>query len=447
MFKSNRHEHEFLPAALEVLESPPTPLGRIIIWSLMAFFTIAVIWTYLGEVDIVAAAQGKIISNGRGKVIQPLEHGVVRAIHVEEGQRVKKDEILIELDPTSNSADVHQLRNHLTVTRLEALRLTKLVEGITIGGIDKTEIDFNEIQRATGQEIQTQIQVFDAQRREYESQLAAIDKSTAEKRAEFTSTRSLVTKLEATLPIVTRRAQALKKLLDKNLASNHDYLTIEQERLEQKHDLDAYYNRLAEITAAIDTLKQEKHVFYADFKSRLVLELAQTQKTIASLRQELIKAEQKAQLQQLKSPVDGKVQQLSIYTIGGVVTPAQSLMVVVPDNQELRAEVFLHNKDIGFVEEGQLAEVKIDTFQFTKYGLIDGEIINISSDAIEDERLGLVYAAQVSLTQSVMHVGERVVNLSPGMSITAEIKTGQRRLIEYFLSPLMEYQSESIRER
>ena len=154
-----------------------------------------------------------------------------------------------------------------------------------------------------------------------------------------------------------------------------------------------------------------------------------------------------AQLQQLKSPVDGKVQQLSIYTIGGVVTPAQSLMVVVPDNQELRAEVFLHNKDIGFVEEGQLAEVKIDTFQFTKYGLIDGEIINISSDAIEDERLGLVYAAQVSLTQSVMHVGERVVNLSPGMSITAEIKTGQRRLIEYFLSPLMEYQSESIRER
>ena len=265
MFKSNRHEHEFLPAALEILESPPTPLGRIIIWSLMAFFTIAVIWTYLGEVDIVAAAQGKIISNGRGKIIQPLEHGVVRAIHIEEGQRVKKDEILIELDPTSNSADVHQLRNHLTVTRLEALRLTKLVEGITIGGIDKTEIDFNEIQRATGQEIQTQIQVFDAQRREYESQLAAIDKSTAEKRAEFTSTRSLVTKLEATLPIVTRRAQALKKLLDKNLASNHDYLTIEQERLEQKHDLDAYYNRLAEITAAIDTLKQTVPIWKKEY--------------------------------------------------------------------------------------------------------------------------------------------------------------------------------------
>ena len=149
----------------------------------------------------------------------------------------------------------------------------------------------------------------------------------------------------------------------------------------------------------------------------------------------------------LTAPVTGVVQQLAVHTIGGVVTQAQPLMVIIPSEQRLEADVWVQNKDIGFVFEGQKSELKIETFSFTKYGTIDGEIINISSDAVEDEKLGLVYAARVSLNKSVIQVKDRLANLTPGMAVTVEIKTGKRRLIDYFLSPIMQYQSESIRER
>ncbi|WP_422476279.1 HlyD family efflux transporter periplasmic adaptor subunit [Endozoicomonas sp. ALB032] len=151
--------------------------------------------------------------------------------------------------------------------------------------------------------------------------------------------------------------------------------------------------------------------------------------------------------QKIVSPIDGTVQQLQIHTIGGVVQPAQALMQIVPKEATMEVEAWVLNKDIGFVQEGQRAEVKIDTFNFTKYGLIGGELINISDDAVPDEKQGLRYLASVHIEKDWMLVEKRKVNLSPGMSVAVEIKTGQRRLIEYFLSPLLRFKQESIRER
>lgn len=176
-------------------------------------------------------------------------------------------------------------------------------------------------------------------------------------------------------------------------------------------------------------------------------ELATINKKISALNLELKKAVQRDDLQRLTAPVSGIVQQLAIHTVGGVVQQAQPLMIIVPGDHILEVEAFVQNKDIGFVQQGHTAEIKVETFPFTKYGTIDGEVINISTDAIEKEEMGLVYAARVTLKKSVMQVGKKLVNLTPGMTVTVEVKTGKRRLIEYFLSPVLRYKNESIRER
>ncbi|WP_422464024.1 HlyD family type I secretion periplasmic adaptor subunit, partial [Endozoicomonas sp. ALB115] len=173
----------------------------------------------------------------------------------------------------------------------------------------------------------------------------------------------------------------------------------------------------------------------------------QLHRQLDTLEQERIKAEELHDQQQITSPIDGTVQQLQVHTIGGVVQPAQALMQIVPAEAKMEVEAWILNKDIGFVHEGQSAEVKIDTFNFTKYGLIDGMLTNVSNDAVPDEQLGLRYLANVQIEKDWMQVGSRQVNLSPGMSVAVEIKTGQRRLIEYFLSPLLKFKQESIRER
>lgn len=181
---------------------------------------------------------------------------------------------------------------------------------------------------------------------------------------------------------------------------------------------------------------------------RLALDsLNEGEQKAATFTQELVKSDSRGKLMSLTAPVDGSIQQLAVHTVGGVVTPAQALMTVVPRDNALEVEAFLENKDIGFVNAGQEAEVKIETFPFTKYGTIHAQVTHVSLDAINDERKGLIYSTRVKLGRATIAVGEKIVNLSPGMAVTVEIKTDKRRVVEYFLSPLLQYKDESLRER
>lgn len=204
--------------------------------------------------------------------------------------------------------------------------------------------------------------------------------------------------------------------------------------------------RYKQLNASVQLTQNQIDTLASEQRKNNLIQLQDTQLQIAGLEQDLIKATERNQ-QQLISPISGQVQQLAVHTIGGVVTPAQALMVIVPKQSQVEMDALILNKDIGFVHEGQKAAVKIDTFNFTKYGLIDAEILTISDDAIQDENLGLVYSARIKLHQDGLQIDDHWVKLSPGMSATSEIKTGKRRLIEYFLSPLLRYKQESVRER
>ena len=444
--KRKLHEIEFLPAALEVQQTPPSPVGRAISYIVILFFAAAVAWACIGKVDIVAVAHGKIIPTGKSKVIQPVELGKVTAIHIREGQSVKKGDLLVDLDPTSTQADVGRLQAEFQMMQASRERTIALLNAVEADSNSPDEF-YKPIADINVAISQAQRDSMLSQFEEHQSRKQALKNEIQRKHAENSVIRENIKKLEEVIPLITERVLSYEKLLAEDLVARNDYYELEQERIEQVQDLAAFRSQLSETRQAIQQAKAQLKASGAEFKKTIYQEKAQLETQISGIEKELVKATMRESLQRITAPVDGVIQQLSIHTVGGVVTPAQELMVIVPDQQQLEAEVFIENKDIGFVEEQHIAEIKVDAFPFTKYGTIDGEILNVSNDAVENEQMGWVFLSRVSLEKSKMQVGEKLVNLTPGMSVTVEVKTGKRRLIEFFLSPLLRYRQESAKER
>jgi hemolysin D len=451
----NVSELEFLPAALEVQESPPSPVGRFTLWAVIAMVTLALIWSIFGRIEIVAVAPGKIIPSGQVKVIQASNIGRVKAILVADGDAVKAGQPLIELDPTLAEADRQRLESEWVASSLELARwraYSAWLDNGKAGRVNAAAVDVSAIgggAKLTVPETSVELQrsLLDQSIAQQRSRIAGIDQTLLRRRAEGESTRQILEKLKQTLPLVTQRAESLQKLSAQNLVARNTYLEVEQERIEALQDLAAQDSNLASTAAAINELIEQRRLALADSRRDAFEKLEELEKQNRAQRQELIKASDIAGDQVLTSPVDGVVQQLKVHTINGVVTPAEQLLVVVPKNQNLEVEARVLNKDIGFVRAGQPASIKIEAFPFTRYGVIEGTVTSVSNDAIADEKLGLYYSAKVRVKKSTMFVDGVDVLLSPGMAVTAEVTTGTRRLIDFVLSPIASHMDESGRER
>ena len=460
-----RREEElaFLPAALEIVETPPSPTRRAIGATIIALFCLTLLWATLGTVDIVATAPGKIIPSGRTKVIQPFETGVVSAIHVRDGQSVKAGDVLIELDPTMTEAEVDHLKSDLIAAGLDVARLRAALDGRA----NPLE-DFRPPEGASPALIEMNRQFLISQTAEQQAKLAALDRQVAQKEAERATTAATIAKIEATIPVVTQRVDVRKYLVAKEYGSKLQYLTELQDLVGLQQELVVQQSHIHEAEAAVAALIQTRAQTAAEYRRTRFEELSKAEQKAAGFAQDVIKAERRTKLQALTAPVDGVVQQLAVHTVGGVVTPAQALLALVPLDSHMEIEAMVSNRDIGFVHADQEAEVKIDTFSFTRYGLLHGRVLNLSQDAIardkpqdksndkapgaenstsEPKGQELNYAARVSLDRTQMEVENKLVNLSPGMAVTVEIKTGTRRIISYLLSPLLRYKQEVLRER
>jgi len=441
------HEAQFLPAALELQETPVSAAPRMVAWLLMTFALIAVLWAIFGKIDVVATAQGKIVPNEGSKLIQPIETAAVKAIHVVDGQAVKAGQVLVELDATMARADSTRTANDLTTAKLQAARARGLLAALTSGNAPRIEAPSGVDAGIGIERIAQEQRILDGQYGEYQARVSRIDAEIAKREAERRSTQEIVKKLEQTAPIARQRAEDFKGLVEKNFISKHGYLEKEQVRIEQEADLETQRSRLKELAAAIDEAKGQRGSAVSETRRMALDTLNEAEQKATGYGQELVKSDTRGKLMTLTAPVDGTVQQLAVRTVGGVVTPAQVLIVIVPKDDALEVEAFLENKDIGFVNAGQQAEVKIETFPFTKYGTIPASLTHVSRDAINDEKRGPIYSTRARLQRATMQVEDKTVNLSAGMAVTVEIKTGKRRVIEYFLSPLLQYGSESLRER
>jgi len=439
------HEVQFLPAALALQEQPVHPAPRYIQWTIMAFAALTLLWACVGEIDVVATASGKIVPSGKSKVIQPSEVAVVKAIHVYDGQQVKVGDLLIELDTSMTGADVQRLNSDLLAAQVDIARATALLEAIQTSAPPASLAQL--IPQASAEQQLAAQRWLQGQYLELQSTLEQSAAAIEQRNAEIQAAQSTVASLELSLPITRELAADYKRLLERQFVAKHAYLEKEQIRLDQERELSIQQSRVRELSAAKKAAQSQQNSVIAQTR-RAMLDLQhESQQRAAALIQELKKAQQRDSLMRLTAPVDGTVQQLAIHTNGGVVTEAQPLMVIVPSDQPVEVEAMLENKDIGFVRPGQTVEIKVETFSFTKYGVVDGVVQSISNDAIEDERLGLVYSARIQLKKNTIQVGENLIALSPGMAVRAEVKTDKRKVINYFLSPLQQHAAESLSER
>lgn len=437
------YEAQFLPAALSLQETPVSPAPRIAMWLLIGFAVLTLTWSIFGHIDVVATAQGKIVPNDRTKTIQPFETATIKAIHVADGQNVKAGDVLIELDATSAQADQDRITGDLAMARLQEARGKAMLEALKTGNPPVLQRP-NDINDAQFEEAQ---RLLSGQYHEYSAKLGRIASEIAMREAELRSTQELVHKLEQTLPIAKQRADDLKEMVDLRYVTRHDYLERKQINIEQQADLANQRSRLNEIKAAIHEANGQSAAMTAETRRMSLDSITEGQQKAATQAQELKKAETHSRLMQLIAPVSGTVQELAVHTVGGVVTPAQPVMLIVPQDNPLEVEAFIENKDIGFVKANQEAEVKVETFQYTKYGTIHSKVISVSHDATNDEKKGLIYSTRVKMDRATINVDGTEVNLSPGMAVSVEIKTGKRRVIEYFLNPLLQYKHESLTER
>ncbi len=440
MGAAKRDELAFMPAAIEITETPVRPLGRAVLLTICAFSAIAIVWASIGEMDIIATAHGKIIPSERLKMIQPLESGVVRTIHVTDGQSVKKGDLLIELDPTGSEADRERLSQELLTAKTELARLDALLTDDPAKNYNPPEgtpIALIELHRAY---LLSQLQQHKAERATLEGEISRA-------KAEIRTTSAGIDRLKTKYQKVKERINDNRRLYEKGVLPKLTFNEMEEEEFDVAGQLEVERQRLTESQASLRSARAQYAEKDAAFNRDVHAQKSEVQQRTKSIEQELVKAVERKRLQTLTAPVDGTIQQLDVHTVGGVVTPAQPLMQIVPANSKIEVEAKILNKDIGFVRKDQEAELKIESFPFTKYGTIDGLVRHVYGDAVEDEQNGLAYPARISMARTTMLVGAKTVNLTPGMAVTIEIKTGKRKIIDYILAPLQEYQDESLKEQ
>jgi hemolysin D len=401
-------EAAFLPAALSLQDTPVHPAPRRLAFGLIALFLIALVWAIFGQIDIVAVAPGRIIVSERTKVIQPLEVSVVKRVLVKDGDRVEAGQALVELDPTSAQADKTSIDEQLKSAQSEMLRSRVLLKALRDQGRTAPDLPKSSIP-AGWTEADTEAakaQLSD----EWSDITAKLARAAAEinrRQAEIATVRETVLKLETTVPIAKQREADFKKLADQGFMSSHANQDRTRERIELERDLSTQRAKLAEAHATLKESENTRAAYIAETKHSLsgreaAAELKRQQGT-----QELTKAGQRERLTTLKAPVAGTVQQLAMHTEGGVVTEAQPLMVIVPDGAQMTAEVTLENKDIGFVNAGQEAAIKLETFQFTRYGTIDAKVRTVTADAVNDEKRGAIFPVTLTLTKTTIDVERR----------------------------------------
>lgn len=436
------HERAFLPAHLELAETPVHPLPMWTMRIIVALAVLILLIALIGKLDIVAVAPGKLIPKQQVKTIQPALTGVVRRIPVRDGQRVQAGQLLMELDTTQAAADAdkaHQSRLDaaLTVERSRALLLAQ-TKG-TSPMLAKVE-DASDEQQLEAQHFADGIYF------EYRDKLNSAQAELMKREAELGTTRQQIAKLDATAPLARRQANDYASLVNEKYVARTDYLDKEQTALNQEHELAAQRSHAQELAAAIAQQRAEIAALTSQYRRQQLDALDKANQQLAQSRNDETKADTRQKLLSLTAPVAGTVQQLKIHTLGGVATAASPVMDIVPDDT-LEVEANIENKDIGFVKAGQPAVVKVDAFPYTRYGFLHGTVETVSNDAVSDRKRGLTFPVRIRLTTNRIRANDTWINLTPGMAVSAEIKTGKRSVAHYFLDPVIQTGQESLRER
>ncbi|WP_353661660.1 HlyD family type I secretion periplasmic adaptor subunit [Hydrogenimonas sp. SS33] len=428
--------HEFKPLLVEIEEKPLNPLGRALLWIIIAVIFFSVAWLTLAKVDVVVSARGKIIPVGEIKTLQPIETGVISKLLVKEGELVRKGEVLVEIDPSVTETNLESKVRNLKLLELEIARLSALIENRP----------FKRDDASVDKELYaTQALIYKTAKEGYERQMSLIKEQKKQVRQKIESAKIDIQRLRQHRDSMREKEKNLLSVID--IIAKDEYDDTHNKLIEYEEQLRMKKHEIIQLRKKLDELSQQELLTTQEYKNKLLEELTKKRKEATLLKVEIESIRFKKAKQYIRSPVDGYVSKLMVHTVGGVVTPAEKLILVVPKDAPLVVKATVLNKDIGFVKEGMRAELKVDTFDFQKYGVIDAVVTHISNDAIDDKKLGPVYEVYLKPQKNYLMVKGQKAYLTSGMSVTAELKVGQRRVINFFLYPLIKYLDEGMSVR
>ena len=444
--KRDEDERAFLPAQLELVE---TPLSNAPKWAarlIMLFFVITLLWAILGHMEVVATAQGKTVLSGRSKAIKSLEDGGIVKIYVKNGDEVKKDDPLVTLDFLGADQDYEKAEQSLEAATLLKYRSEALIKALQ--NQEMPLITEEATERITIEELKQAEQLVQNQYQLWQSQDDRYGSAIRQKDAEYRTTNAQVEKLTQNIELIEEELQDYEKLSNNKSkgVSKHQYNQKRQDHINAKHELASQESRLIEINEGKIQLEKERQYTEYQLKQETLNGLREAQELIPQYTADSQRAKHRMDQAHIKAPANGTVQQLNIHTEGGVVSHGEELMVIVPEGDFMEVEALVPNKDIGFIEHNQEVVIKVESFPYTRYGYITGRVKSISFDAIEHQDYGLVYQAIINLDKDFLMINEKKIPLTAGMNVTAEIKIRERRVIDYFLSPLQTKVDESMRE-
>lgn len=456
LFISQAAYHDFLPESLEIMETPANPIGRTISWTIMIAATAALIWAFVGRVDVVVTARGQVVPSSGTKIIQAPETAQIAKIHVANGDMVSMGQILVSLDPTDAGADTTRLRADMEETELSIDRLKNTLAfpenaqaalGAFLKGKDPLSPSvarhISQLQSA----IAEQTSKVSAMQAELESRVAETRAASAE-----------LDRLNSVLPLIQQNVETRRSLVDRGILAKLPQLDMERQLIDAQKAISVQTNKLAESQAHIVRLERLISSSRAEFSRGLSSQILEQEQRRAALSQEIVKAEHRFSRLNLRAPASGFVQQLAVNAERDLVTTGQNLMVIVPENDKIEIEARIENQNVGRVQVGQAVAVKVDAFDFTKYGLAEGRVKLISRDSIAPQeaqpkspaaaqQAEPVFLARIELQSPfVSREGQVPRPLSIGMGVTTEIKSDRRRVIDYLLSPVIEHIDESFRE-
>ena len=435
-------ETEFLPAILEVTETPPSPTGRLVMWSVLVLIVVALAWSFLGHINEVAVAAGKVIPSGQIKTVQVKNKGIVKEINVEEGQMVQEGDVLVVLDPTTTSADYDSLKKRAAYYRLDLQRLTAELTQQPFVPEEDPDLEAHD--------LAAEMALYQSRTSDYRTQRQSRVDVIEQKIARLQATQATYEKYADVLAIEQEKEARLIELSEQNAISEFQLLEQQSRTIEYAKNAQTELDSLNSIKAEIAEAQQNLANVDASYHKDIMTAMVEAKKEYYTVSEAIKKAEEDSRMSIIYAPISGRVYNLNIHTLGGIVTDAQPLMQLVPEDAKLEFEVYADNKDIGFVKVGQEAEVKVETFNFQKFGMYKAEVQEISADAVNeptDQQKHMKYKLLLDPTSNDINVYGEPAKLEVGMNVSAEIKIKEKRIIDFFLDPFRRYTSEALRER
>lgn len=415
---------EFHPLKVEIEERPLNPFGRFLMWIFFIIIIFSCFYLYFGKIDIVVSSRGTVIPIGEIKTLQPIEKGVISGIFVKEGDFVKKGDLLLQIDPSIIEINLEEKENRLNLLFNQKNRLISLVE-FTAFHCDCEEDKVYYVQNKNYLDS-----IFS-----YEKQLEQIKLQLNQSNIELQDYNNLYINS-------FQRLEKLKSVID--IVAKKDVFELEKETNSLKNKISIQKLKYKELDEKYKEVYNSLIIFKNDFKDKKLEEYIEKEKEYKTLKAEIDNVKIQNQKQSIISPVNGKISKIFIHTIGGVVSPAEELINIVPSETELIVKSEVLNQDIGFIKNGLDVKIKTDTFNFQKYGFFEGNVINVSPFSTEDEKKGSYYEIKIKPSNKFIVVDGVERYLEPGMSVTSEIKVGKRRIIEFFIYPLIQNWNEGM---